>query len=114
MQQSHAGSDKLFVDYADDPMPVIVDRLTGKARPAQIFVAVLRASNSWQAEPRPSLIGSALIPGPSRRSAGCRSAAASPPYTACGATPEIQGRAKRLLWKRGSTAPELKCLPHLG
>ena len=45
MRQTHAGGDKLFVDYAGDTVPVIVDRLTGKTRPAQIFVAVLGASN---------------------------------------------------------------------
>jgi transposase len=39
MRQTHAGGDKLFVDYAGDSVPVIVDRLTGKTRPAQIFVA---------------------------------------------------------------------------
>src|SRR2546423_10882641 len=50
MRQSHAGGDKLFVDYAGDTVPVIVDRLTGKTRPAQIFVAVLGASNFTYAE----------------------------------------------------------------
>jgi hypothetical protein len=45
MRQSHAGGDKLFVDYAGDTVPVIIDRLSGKTRPAQIFVAVLGASN---------------------------------------------------------------------
>jgi hypothetical protein len=29
MRQAHAGGDKLFVDYAGDTIPVIVDRLTG-------------------------------------------------------------------------------------
>ncbi len=50
MRQSHAGGDKLFVDYAGDTVPVIIDRLTGKVRPAQIFVAVLGASNFTYAE----------------------------------------------------------------
>lgn len=45
MRQTHAGGDKLFVDYAGDTVPVIVDRLTSKTQPAQIFVAVLGASN---------------------------------------------------------------------
>jgi transposase len=45
MRQSHAGGDKLFVDYAGDPVPVIFDRLSGKTRPSQIFVAALGASN---------------------------------------------------------------------
>jgi transposase len=44
MRQSHAGGEKLFVDYAGDAVPV-VDRLTGEIRPAQIFVAVLGASS---------------------------------------------------------------------
>src|SRR5690348_4293184 len=50
MRQSHAGGEKLFVDYAGDMVPVIVDRLTGKTQPAQIFVAVLGASNFTYAE----------------------------------------------------------------
>lgn len=50
MRQSHAGGDKLFVDYAGDTVPVIVDRLTGAKRPAQIFVAVLGASSFSYAE----------------------------------------------------------------
>src|SRR6202007_384113 len=45
MRQAHIGGDKLFVDYAGDTVPVIVDRLTGQTRAAQIFVAVLGASN---------------------------------------------------------------------
>jgi transposase len=49
-RQSHVGGDKLFVDYAGDTVPVIIDRLTGKTRPAQIFVAVLGASNLTYAE----------------------------------------------------------------
>ena len=50
MRQSHAGGDKLFVDYAGDTVPVIVDRLTGEVRAAQIFVAVMGASNFTYAE----------------------------------------------------------------
>jgi transposase len=45
MRQSHAGGEKLFVDYAGDTVPVIIDRLTGETRDAQIFVAVLGASS---------------------------------------------------------------------
>jgi transposase len=49
--RDHVGGDKLFVDYAGDTVPVIVDRLTGEVRSAQIFVAVMGASNftyvSW-------------------------------------------------------------------
>jgi transposase len=50
MRQHHAGGDKLFVDYAGDTVPVVIDRLTGEIRPAQIFVAVLGASNFTYAE----------------------------------------------------------------
>ena len=50
MRQTHAAGEKLFVDYAGDPVPVIVDRLTGERRPAQIFVAVLGASSFSYAE----------------------------------------------------------------
>jgi transposase len=45
MRQTHVGGDKLFVDYAGDTVPVIIDRLTGEARAAQIFVTVMGASN---------------------------------------------------------------------
>jgi transposase len=41
MRQSHAGGDKLFVDYAGDKLGVVIDRLTGEVRDAHIFVAVL-------------------------------------------------------------------------
>jgi transposase len=50
MRQSHAGGDKLFVDYAGDAVPVVVDQLTGETRPAWIFVAVLGASSFTYAE----------------------------------------------------------------
>jgi transposase len=50
MRQAHVGGDKLFVDYAGDTVPVIVDRLTGEVRQAQIFVAVMGASNFTFAE----------------------------------------------------------------
>jgi transposase len=50
MRQAHAGGEKLFVDYAGDRAPVIVDRLTGEVRDAWIFVAVLGASNFTYAE----------------------------------------------------------------
>ena len=45
MRQTHAAGEKLFVDYAGDGVPVVVDRLTGEIRMAQIFVAVLGASS---------------------------------------------------------------------
>jgi len=44
MRQTHAAGEKLFVDYAGQTMP-IVDAATGEIRRAQIFVAVLGASN---------------------------------------------------------------------
>jgi len=50
MRQTHAAGEKLFVDYAGDTVPVIVNRLTGEWRPAQIFVAVLGASSFSYAE----------------------------------------------------------------
>jgi transposase len=43
MRQVHIGGDKLFVVYAGDTVPVIVDRLAGQVRAAQIFVAVMGA-----------------------------------------------------------------------
>ena len=50
MRQSRAGSEILFVDYANEPVPVVVDRLTGETRPAWIFVAMLGASSFTYAE----------------------------------------------------------------
>ena len=50
MRQAHRAGEKLFVDYAGDTVPVIIDRLTGQTRGAQIFVAVLGASNFLYAE----------------------------------------------------------------
>jgi transposase len=50
MRQSHAAGDKLFVDYAGDGIPVVIDRLTGERRRAQIFVAVLGASSFTYAQ----------------------------------------------------------------
>jgi len=49
MRQTHKAGDKLFIDYVGDTVPVI-DRLTGEIRPAQIFVAVMGASNYSYAE----------------------------------------------------------------
>jgi transposase len=45
MRQTHLGGDKLFVDYAGDTVPVIIDRRSGKTQPAHIFVAVMGASS---------------------------------------------------------------------
>jgi transposase len=45
MRQSHAGGEKLFVDYAGDTVPVVVDRRIGEIRDAHLFVAVLGGSS---------------------------------------------------------------------
>jgi transposase len=53
MRQVHLGGERLFVDYAGQTVPV-VDAATGEIRRAQVFVAVLGASNytyacaTWQ------------------------------------------------------------------
>jgi transposase len=44
MRQTHRAGEKLFVDYAGQTVPV-VDRISGEIQPAQVFVAVLGASN---------------------------------------------------------------------
>ena len=49
LRQAHIPGDKLFVDYAGQTVP-ITDRHTGEVRDAQIFVAVLGASNYTFAE----------------------------------------------------------------
>jgi len=49
MRQEHLAGDKLFVDHVGQTVD-IVDRTTGEIRPAQIFVAVLGASNYTYAE----------------------------------------------------------------
>lgn len=49
LRQAHRAGDKLFVDYAGQTLPV-VDRSTGEAQPAQLFVAVLGCSNYTYAE----------------------------------------------------------------
>lgn len=49
MRQHHRAGEKLFVDYAGLTVPV-VDKTTGETAPAQIFVAVLGASNYTFAE----------------------------------------------------------------
>ncbi|WP_354624580.1 IS21 family transposase [Psychromonas sp. MME2] len=49
MRQTHKAGDKLFVDYAGQTMSVI-SPTTGEVRAAQIFVAVLGASNYTYAE----------------------------------------------------------------
>lgn len=49
MRQCHRAGEKLFVDYAGQTVP-IVNPATGECRPAQVFVAVLGASNYTYAE----------------------------------------------------------------
>ena len=49
MRQDHRAGEKLFVDYAGQTVP-IVDRSTGEIHDAQIFVAVMGASNYTYAE----------------------------------------------------------------
>jgi transposase len=49
MRQHHRAGEKLFVDYAGHTVAVI-DRATGEVREAQVFVAVLGASNYTFAE----------------------------------------------------------------
>ncbi len=49
MRQRHRAGEKLFVDYAGQTVEV-VDRATGEVRTAQVFVAVLGASNYTYAE----------------------------------------------------------------
>jgi transposase len=44
MRQTHRAGEKLFVDYAG-PTVEVVDPASGEIRTAQIFVAVLGASN---------------------------------------------------------------------
>lgn len=45
MRQTHVGGERLYVDYAGDTIPVVVDRLTGEVREAHLFVAVMGASS---------------------------------------------------------------------
>jgi transposase len=49
MRQTHLAGDKLFIDYAGPTLPVVCAS-TGEIRTAQIFVAVLGASNYTFAE----------------------------------------------------------------
>jgi transposase len=76
MRQSHAAGEKLFVDYAGDGVPVVVDRLSGELRNAQISLRCWahRASLMRRRPGRKGLpIGSARMPALSRRSGECRS-----------------------------------------
>jgi transposase len=53
MRQEHRAGEKLFVDFAGQTIP-IVDPATGEITEAQLFVAVLGASNYTYAEALPS------------------------------------------------------------
>jgi len=53
MRQKHLAGDKVFVDYAGDPIELI-DPETGEARPMKLFVAAMGASSYVYAEARPS------------------------------------------------------------
>lgn len=66
MRQTHTPGEKLFVDYAGQTIPII-DGATGEIRQAQLFVAVLGASNYTYAEATwtqklPDWIGSHAAP----------------------------------------------------
>ena len=50
MRQTHKAGEKLFVDYSGRTVAVVVNKLTGEFAEAQIFVAVLGASNYTYAE----------------------------------------------------------------
>lgn len=50
MRQTHKAGEKLFVDYAGDTIPVLFNRHTGEVQNAQIFIAVLGASNYFYVE----------------------------------------------------------------
>src|SRR5271166_2302932 len=72
MRQTHAAGERLFVDYAGDGVPVVIDRLIGEIRMAQIFVAVLgRRAPPSPRRPgrRHRRTGSPPTCAPSRRSA---------------------------------------------
>lgn len=49
MRQEHRAGEKMFVDYCGQTLP-IVDQTTGEIRDAQVFVAVMGASNFTYAE----------------------------------------------------------------
>ena len=49
MRQTHVAGDKAFVDYSGTRVP-IVDPLTGEVRMAELFIAVLGASNFTYAD----------------------------------------------------------------
>lgn len=50
MRQHHVAGDKMFVDYSGDKIDIMISTLTGEMKSAEIFVAVLGASNYTYAE----------------------------------------------------------------
>ena len=50
LRQEHKGGDKTFIDYAGQTIPIIIDRRKGTIQQAQIFVAILGASNYTYSE----------------------------------------------------------------
>ena len=74
MRQSHIAGERMFIDYAGTTLAVI-DGLSGEARTAQLFVAVLGASNYTYAEAtwaQACQTGSARIRTPLRSSVASR------------------------------------------
>jgi len=81
MRQSHRAGEKLFVDYAGQTVD-IVDPTTGEVQAAQIFIAVLGASNYTFAEATRTQglpIGSARMCAPWPSSRGSRRISAGTP-----------------------------------
>ena len=127
MRQTHAAGERLFVDYAGDGVPVVIDRLSGEIRKAQIFVAVLGASSftfahaSWtQALPDRTGNGGALRTDPraapasrtglSRLSRHC-SAGRSPRRQASGSRSGARHRHRRAHLRFGQIHPRQPSRP---
>ena len=75
MRQTHVAGERLFVDFAGQTVP-ITDSITGSARPAQIFVAALGASNYTYIQP--AVGARTSVTGSRRSSPGCPAAARPP------------------------------------
>lgn len=50
MRQHHVAGDKMFVDYSGDKIDIMISTVTGEMKSAEIFIAVLGASNYTYAE----------------------------------------------------------------
>jgi transposase len=74
MRQSHAAGDKLFVDYAGDGVPVVIDRRTGERRAGSSSRCSAHPASPTRRRPgrRGLPTGSAATSVSSRRSAACR------------------------------------------